>query len=284
LAPGDREWTDVVALVTGANTGIGRSTAARLATLGATVVLGCRSIEKAEVTRRDLIESSRNDRIRIIALDLCDLAAVRAAAAEVLAIDQPLHLLINNAGIAGQRGQTVDGFELAFGTNHLGHFLLTQLLIPKLIRSAPARVVTVASGNHFRPTGIDFDKLREPTPSFVGLREYNVSKLCNVLFTQELARRHDPAQLSAFSANPGPVASEVWRRMPDPAYRVYQALRRMKSTEEGARPTLRCATELGLESLSGAYVDENLEIIPVSRYATQELAGELWTRSEAWVA
>jgi len=277
------ELDDTVAVVTGANTGIGKATAADLAARGATVVLACRSEAKTLPVVAEITAATGNDRVEFLPLDLGDLASVRGAAAQLLATDRPIHLLVNNAGVAGQRGFTTSGFELTFGINHVGHFLFTTLLLDRLVASAPARIVNVSSGNHFQAKGIDDEAVRKPTRTFVGLHEYNVSKLANVLFTQELADRHDPAVLSAFAVNPGPVASDVWRRMPRPLYEAFRVLRRMKSVEEGAKPTLHAATTPGLEPRSGAYFDQDCREKAVNPVATPDLAHDLWARSEAWV-
>ena len=114
---------------------------------------------------------------------------MRRCAQQILDRDLPLHLLINNAGLAGARGRTKSGFELAFGVNHIGHFLFTQLLLERIKHSAPARIVTVASRAHYRARGIDWDAVRQPTKTTAALPEYGVSKLANVLFSAELARR-----------------------------------------------------------------------------------------------
>ena len=281
------DLTGRVVLITGANTGIGKATAADLAGRGAELILACRSEAKAQPVIEELRAASDNDAIDFLALDLGDLASVRRAAAEVLAVDRPLHVLVNNAGLAGQRGQTTDGFELAFGTNHLGHFLFTTLLLDRLRSSAgpevPARVVNVASGSHFDAPGIDFDALQQSTPSVVGMREYSVSKLANVLFTQQLAQRVDPAEVAMFATDPGPVHTDVWRRIPGPIYAVFRRVMRLKPVEAGAAPSVFCVTEPGLEAQSGAYVDEHCRIVPPSPVATPALGLELWDRSEAWV-
>ena len=277
-----------VVLITGANTGIGRATAADLAGRGAELILACRSEAKARPVIDELHRTSGNDAIELLLLDLGDLASVRRAAAEVLATDRPLHVLVNNAGLAGQRGQTADGFELAFGTNHLGHFLFTTLLLDRLRASAsvsaPARIVNVASGAHFDAPGIDFGALQQSTPSVVGMREYSVSKLANVLFTQQLADRLDRAEVAAFATDPGPVHTDVWRRIPGPIYAVFRRVMRLKPVEAGAAPSIFCITEPGLEAQSGAYVDQNCRIVPPSPVATPALGLELWERSQAWVA
>ena len=142
------------------------------------------------------------DRIEVLALDLSDLASVRAAAEQLIARGGRIDGLINNAGVAGARGQTRNGFELAFGVNHLGHFLFTRLLEARLRESAPARVVNVSSEAHRRINGIDFAALREPTKTRTGLYEYGVSKLCNILFTREIARRWAGSGITGVRAPP----------------------------------------------------------------------------------
>ena len=270
-------------IVTGSNTGIGRAAATALAAAGMRVVLACRSEAKTAPVVDDIVSRTGNPAVEFLPLDLADLKAVRRSAEQFLESGQPLHLLVNNAGVAGQRGLTVDGFELTFGVNHLGHFHFTNLLLDRIVAAGPARIVNVSSGNHYLAKGIDFDVLRRSTKSITGLPEYNVSKLANVLFTRSLAERLDPAVVSVFAINPGPVASEVWRRIPGPALAVFKAIRRMKSVEAGARPVLYAANEPGVEDRSGGYVDEDDGFREVSRHATPELAAALWQRSQEWI-
>lgn len=278
------DMSGTVAVVTGSNTGIGRGAATELARRGATVVLACRSKDKTVPVVDEMKASTGNDSVEFLALDLGDFASVREAARQLLSTQRPIHILVNNAGVAGQRGMTASRFETTFGVNHMGHFLFTTLLLDRIVQSAPARIVNVSSGNHFRARGIDFDAVREPTRTFVGLKEYDVSKLANVLFTRSLVERLDPAKVSVFSVNPGPVATDVWRRMPAPLYAIYRTIRRLKSVEEGCRPTLHAATAPGIEAITGTYFDEDCRPKETSRYATAELAEELWRRSEEWVA
>jgi retinol dehydrogenase-12 len=203
---------------------------------------------------------------------------VRDCAAAYLARDEPLHVLVNNAGVGGQRGVTADGFELHFGVNHLGHFALTALLLDRLKASGPgARVVTVSSDAHYSARGIDFDALRRSTASFTGQREYAVSKLCNVLFTQELARR--VTDVSAYALHPGVVASDIWRRVPQPARALIK--RRMLSVEDGAVTSVYCATSPTVAAESGLFYDKCASR-PPSRVATPELAELLWKYSTEW--
>src|SRR5579859_3456018 len=147
------------ALVTGANTGIGKVTAIELAKRGAHVVLACRSEEKT----RPVLAEIGEGKAEFVPIDLADLRSVRACAEAFLARGTPLSLLVNNAGLAGAHGQTKDGFELAFGTNHVGHYLFTRLLMPALECAGEARVVTVASHGHYRAPGIDWEAIRQPT-------------------------------------------------------------------------------------------------------------------------
>ncbi|MDQ1372736.1 MAG: retinol dehydrogenase 12 [Actinomycetota bacterium] len=266
-------------VITGANTGIGRATAAELASQGARVILACRSEDKTRPVIDDIVARTGNDSVEFLALDLADLASVRAAAATLLDRDDPIHVLINNAGVAGQRGETAQGFELAFGINHLGHFLFTDLLLDRLRASAPARVINVSSDSHYQPKAIDWDAVRRPTATVSGMREYGVSKLCNVLHAQELARRLADDGVVTASLHPGVIASDVWRRVPLPVRSVMKLF--MKSTEEGARTSVHCATTTDL--VSGAFYTDEREKAP-SKVATPELAAELWERSEGWVA
>jgi retinol dehydrogenase-12 len=266
-------------LITGGNTGIGLATAIALARDGGRVFIACRNPTAGEAAvARIKAESGTGDAdVRLLPLDLASLAAVRACAAAFLALDEPLHVLINNAGVGGQRGHTADGFELHFGVNHLGHFALTQLLLQRLTESGPGtRIVNVSSDAHYNAPGVDFAAVRRPT-SFVGVREYAVSKLCNVLFTQEMARR--VTDVNSYALHPGVVASDIWRRVPRLA-RPF-VTRRMLTTEQGAVTSVYCATSPAVASDSGLFYD-NCAVRAPSRVATPELAELLWKRSAEW--
>ncbi len=266
-------------LITGANTGIGRVTAEVLAQRGGHVTLACRSEEKTRPAL-EAISGAGGD-AHFLPLDLGDLASVRRCAEAYLATGQPLHGLINNAGLAGAGGATHDGFEKTFGTNHLGHFLLTTLLLPRLRESAPARIVNVASIAHYKAKGIDWEALRRPQRSTTGLPEYEVSKLCNVLFTRELARGRAGAGVTSYALHPGVIASDVWRKVPWPVRPVIKLF--MKSNEEGAKTTLHCATAPELASHDGRYYDDCQERPPSPLADDAALARTLWEKSEAWV-
>jgi NAD(P)-dependent dehydrogenase (short-subunit alcohol dehydrogenase family) len=261
------------AIVTGANTGIGRVTALELGKLGAHLVLAGRSKERTE----PVVEAIRavGGHAEFVPLDLGDLASVRKCAAAFLERDVPLALLVNNAGLAGIRGATKDGFELAFGTNHLGPYLFTRMLMPALERAGDARIVNVASTGHYRAHGIDWDAVRKRTSTVSGFPEYCVSKLGNVLFSAELARRHPTVR--SYSLHPGTVASDVWRGVPWGVRHIMKLF--MVSNEEGAKTTLHCATSDDVAGASGRYFDNCAEKKP-SRLARDEAFAKLtWERS-----
>jgi NAD(P)-dependent dehydrogenase (short-subunit alcohol dehydrogenase family) len=280
--PATRDLTGRIALVTGANTGIGRVTARRLAERGARVFVACRSVGRAQ----DVLDDIRNvgGQAEAIALDLGDLASVRRCAQDFLARGLPLHLLINNAGLAGLRGRTASGFEMAFGVNHIGHFLLTTLLLERLKASAPARIVTVASRAHTRVDGIPWDDLQRTTRTLPGIREYGVSKLANILFSAELGRRLAGTGVTTYSLHPGVIASDIWRSVPWPLRTLITRVRRMITTEEGALTTLYCATSAAVAGQTGLYYSDCRVQAPTAVAQDAALARELWARSEGWVA
>jgi NAD(P)-dependent dehydrogenase (short-subunit alcohol dehydrogenase family) len=268
-------------VITGASSGIGKITARELARRGAHVVLACRSREKTQPVIEELRQATASDRIEHVALDLGDLAAVRACAAELLGRELPIHGLINNAGLAGLRGLTRDGFEVQFGTNHLGHYLLTRLLLDRIIASGPARIVNVASASHYNAKRLDWDTLQQKTRTITSMREYAVSKLANVLFTTELARRLEGTGVTTYAVHPGVVATDAWRQIPGPLRWAMKQF--MISPEEGAQASLVCATAPELAAESGRYYDVGgRERRPSRLAADAALAAELWRRSAEW--
>jgi len=267
-----------VMMITGANTGIGRVTAEVLASRGARVILACRSEEKTRPVLAAIAEAGGD--ASFVQLDLADLDSVRACAAKVLEEETPLHVLINNAGLAGLRGQTKQGFELVFGTNHLGHFLLTELLLPRLRKSAPARIVNVSSGSHYKAKGIDFDALKKKTATVTTMPEYEVSKLANVLFTKELARGRAGEGVHSYALHPGMVASDAWREIPWPVRSIMKMF--MITNEEGAETTLHCATSDDAWQEDGLFYDKKKPRKPNPLADDEALAKKLWDISEEW--
>jgi retinol dehydrogenase 12 len=266
--------------ITGANTGIGRVTALELARQGARLYVACRSVERTAPVLEEL-RAAGAGAAEMLTVDLGDLASVRVCAESFLAREPRLHVLFNNAGLAGHRGATRDGFEIAFGVNHLGHFLLTELLLDALRAGAPSRIVNVSSQAHYRAKGIDWARLRRPTRTLTGMPEYGVSKLCNVLHAKELARRLEGTGVHTYALHPGVIASEVWRRIPWPVRPVMTAF--MKSNEEGAQTSLYCATSEEVAEHSGRYYDDCREKEPSKAAKDAALADELRQRSTGWV-
>lgn len=263
-------------VITGANTGIGAACAVELAGPGTHVVLACRSEDKA----RPVLEAIRaaGGEASFVALDLADLEKSRAAGEALAERHDAIDALVNNAGLAGQRGTTRDGFELAFGVNHLGHFAFTLPLLGALER-ARGRIVNVSSGNHYWPRGVPFERLREPTRSFTGLPEYGVSKLCNVLFTAELRRRYPG--IESVAMHPGRIRSDIWqRRMPGPMLAVFERVVSMEPVEVGgarlAEAVKRPDTPLYIHRT------EPREPNPVA--LREDLAAELWRFGEQALA
>jgi retinol dehydrogenase 12 len=213
-------------------------------------------------------------------LELEELGSVRACAERFLTLGRPLHVLINNAGLAGSRGLTRDGFERAFGVNHLGHFLLTELLLERLTSSAPSRVVNVASVAHYDATGIDWEALRRPTRSMTGLPEYAVSKLCNVLHASDLAARLSRSGVRVYSLHPGVIASEVWRNIPWGVRHLMKLF--MSSNAEGARTLLHCAASATAGRESGLYYDGCQPRAPSALASDAALAALLREKSREW--
>lgn len=283
-----RRMTDLAGktfVITGANSGIGKITARELAKRGGHVILACRSADKTQAVIEELKQETGNDRIEFHALDLSDLEAVRRSAEQLLARDLPIHGLINNAGFArglkGPKATTKQGFEATFATNHLGHYLFTRMLLDRIKQTPGARIVNVSSKSHYSARKIDWDALRSPTRSLGGLDEYAVSKLANVLFTKELARRLEGSGVTTYAVHPGVVATNVWRGLPAPI--AWVARKFMLTPEQGAHSTINCATAPDLATETGNYYDYDGKPRRPARLASDEqLAKQLWTKSAEW--
>src|SRR6478736_4528387 len=232
------------AVVTGANTGLGLETAKALAAKGAHVVLAVRNLDKGEAAVEWISRSVPQADLELQRLDLGSLASVREAAAEIKAKHDTIDLLINNAGVMYPPKETTeDGFELQFGTNHLGHFALTGLMLDRLLPVAGSRVVTVSSIGHRINAAVHFDDLQwERSYSRVGA--YGQSKLANLLFTYELQRRLTGLRTTALAAHPGGSDTELMRHLPRVLQVAVPLLRPLfQDAAAGALPTLRAATD-----------------------------------------
>jgi len=235
-----------VAVVTGANTGLGFETASALAAHGAAVVLAVRDVEKGKRAAARIADGAPGADVTVQRLDLTSLESVRAAAAELRGRFARIDLLVNNAGVMyTPKGTTRDGFELQFGTNHLGHFALTGLLLDRLLPVAGSRVVTVSSVGHRIRAAIHFDDLQwERSYSRIGA--YGQSKLANLLFTYELQRRlAGRGTTVAVAAHPGGSLTELDRNLPAPVRVISRVVQPLfaQSAAMGALPSLRAATD-----------------------------------------
>jgi dehydrogenase/reductase SDR family protein 13 len=274
--------TQKVALITGASSGIGRVTAEQLAARGYKVFLACRSEAKTQPVLVAIAkQTGDSQRALFLPLDLGDLNSVRQCAQKFLSTGLPLHLLINNAGLGGARGMTTSGFEMTFGVCHVGHFLLTKLLLDALKGSTPARIVNVSSTAHLAPKVFSFEDVRQPVRTGT-VRDYERAKLANVLFTKELASRLKGTGVSSYAVHPGVVATDIWRSFPKPL--AWLAKLFMISEEEGAKTTLYCATDPALGNESGYYYAkcQRAQSSPLADDAV--IANRLWEESEQWVA
>ncbi|XP_043960037.1 retinol dehydrogenase 12, like [Gambusia affinis] len=241
------------AVITGANTGIGKETAIDLAKRGARVILACRDMEKAQTALTEIIKSSGNDNVVSMKLDLSDTKSIREFATNLHQNEQKLNLLINNAGVmVCPYGKTADGFEMQIGVNHFGHFLLTYLLIDLIKSSAPARIVNVSSMAHSWGS-INLEDINSEK-SYNKSKAYAQSKLANVLFTRSLAKRLEGTGVTTYSLHPGVVQTDLWRHLSAPE-RFFMKIAKpfTKDSVEGAQTTIYCAVEPSLEKESGGY-------------------------------
>lgn len=279
--------TGKVAVVTGATSGIGKETAVELAARGATVVLAARSQEKGEATLAEVRDRSGSATVSVGALDLSELASVRSFAQHLLTDHDRLDVLVNNAGaINPMRTETADGFESTFGVNHLGHFLLTTLLLERMKQSAPARVVNLSSFAHRLVRGMAWRDLQSQR-LYISMRAYAQSKLANVLFTVELAKRLEGTGVTANAVHPGAVRSNFGAEYyTGPVGRVLDAGANVVliSAAAGARTSVTLASDPALVSESGGYWVRGRRHRPSRAARDADAARRLWLVSETLVA
>ena len=267
-------------LVTGANSGIGKEIARGLAAEGARVLMVARNPERGEAARAEVAESTDNDSVELLLCDLSSQRQVRRLADEVLDRCGELHVLVNNAGLTlGERTLTEDGIEATFAINHLAPFLLTEFLRERLVASAPARVVTVASDAH-RGSKIDFE---DPSGErkFSSWGAYGQSKLANILFTCELARRLDGTDVTATCLHPGVVRTGFGRQ--GPAFiRVFLKVAGvfLLTPERGADTAIWLAASTEVDGASGGYYEKRRLAEPSRAARDPESARRLWRLSE----
>jgi retinol dehydrogenase-12 len=265
-------------LITGANTGIGKATAGALARMGATLFLACRTEARTAPVIAALEGQTGRKDFHFLPLELGDLDSVAACGQAFERRGLAVDVLILNAGIGTGRTPTTQGFEPMFGINHLGHFLLAQLLRPSLERATAPRLVSVASRAATRVKALDLEHLRGPGRSLSGWPEYGRSKLCNVLFVRELPKRWTGTRATSYAVHPGVIASDIMRPLPSPI-RALMGLA-MSTPEEGCRSSVRCATAPELNRDTGKYYDEDgVETRPGHLGQDDALAAKLWDLS-----
>ncbi|XP_028414716.1 retinol dehydrogenase 13-like [Dendronephthya gigantea] len=268
-------------IITGSNTGIGKETALDLAQRNARVIMACRDLTKAEAALKEIVEKTGNKNIVAKHLNLASLKSVREFAEDINSNEPRLDVLMNNAGVMFVQtlSKTEDGFEMQMGVNHLGHFLLTNLLLDLLKRSAPSRIINVSSMFHrfVGASGFDFDNMNGEV-SYSPYGAYGQSKLANILFTRELARRLNNTQVTANSLHPGAVATELTRYLPNwmqmflnPIYGYFT-----KNPREGAQTSIHLAVSEELDDVTGQYFADCDQRMPAEAAQDDQAAGKLW--------
>jgi NAD(P)-dependent dehydrogenase (short-subunit alcohol dehydrogenase family) len=299
------EIEGAVVLITGGNTGIGKATAVALARQGARVVFTSRDPERGAAALKEIRRESGREDVELIGLDLASLASVRRCATEFIERFDRLDVLVNNAGVAltrGSRQVTHDGLEMQFGVNHVGHFVLTDLLLPLIRESVPARIVNLTSAGYLMaPKGLDFDDLQSEK-GYQGFPCYGHSKLANIAFTIELARRLAGEDVAVNAVHPGYVGTELGHLRPEDKQRFVReetkpgkktggggapdlsALGEPLSPEEGAETSIYVASSAEVEGITGCYFADRavVELTPVA--ADLDAAARLWKETEKILA
>ncbi len=267
-------------LVTGANSGIGKATAQLLAEGGARVVMACRNRERGEPARAEIVQQSGNEAVELLTADFASQRQIRALAEAFKRAHTRLDVLVNNAGLyLPRRTETEDGVETTWAVNHLAPFLLTNLLLDVIKASAPARIVNVSSNAHFGNT-IHF---ADPglAENYNWQRAYGQSKLANVLFTYELARRLEGAGVTATCLHPGVVATNIWNRSANPISLIMRPFKLlMTRPARSARAVARLAVDPALEGVTAQYFDEMKERRSSRISYDEDVARRLWDLSE----
>lgn len=270
------ELAGKTAVITGGNTGIGKETARGLAERGAKVVIACRNLDKGEHAKQDIVQTTGNTNVELVPLDLSSFASIRTCAERLQRDLSRIDIFIANAGVVPRRlEKTADGFEAQIGVNHLGHFLLTNLLLDSIRNSEPARITVVSSTMH-RFGKIDFDSFRQPK-RYNFMRAYCQSKLANVLFSNELARRLQGSRISVNALHPGPIRTEIYRDFPQPFRALILAP--LLTPKQGAKTSLHVAVSEEGNRISGGYFAGSKLTKTSKRARDAQLAQTLWQKS-----
>lgn len=270
-----------VAIVTGANSGMGKETAIDLARRGGKVYLACRDTKKGEDALKEVKEKSKSSNVHFLQLDLASLDSIREFSAKFHTMENCLHILVNNAGVmACAKSLTTDGFEMHLGTNHLGHFLLTNLLLDLLKQTTPSRIVVVSALAHKFGTINKEDLMSEN--SYSRFKAFCQSKLANNLFVKELSKKLEGSGVTVNAANPGIVISGFLSRLPEMIKTVVEPVLRqfLQTPKEGAQTSIFLSVDPEVEKISGKYFGNLKENDPSDDSKNDELSCWLWQKSE----
>jgi NAD(P)-dependent dehydrogenase (short-subunit alcohol dehydrogenase family) len=276
------DYSNKTMMVTGANSGIGKVTALELAKTGARVVMICRDRERGHAAKNEIVSASGNKNVDLLIADLSSLAAIRNVVSEFLKKYDQLHVLVNNAGaIFSARKENVEGIEMTFAVNHLGYFRLTNLLLDTIRKSAPARIVNVASEAE-RFARLDLDDLQS-TKRYRNFEVYGKSKLANILFTRELAKKLEGTRVTVNALHPGFVRTNFGQdRGKSFGSSVVKFIGGVLgvSPEKGAETSVYLALSPEVENITGKYFSNKKIITPVPDALDDNKAARLWEESE----
>ncbi len=277
-----------LAIITGANSGIGKETALGLAKSDFKVILACRNLDKGEQAKEYIVKNSNNNNIVVEQLDLADLANVKDFAKRINSSIKTIDVLINNAGgIFNTLGYTKDGIEQTFGINHLGHFYLTRLLLETILASAPSRIINISSFGHFSANGIQLNDINYEKTGYRGFKAYSQSKLANIYFTKYLASKLNPNQTTVNALHPGAVRSGFG--MDGDLKGLYGEFNKLIRVFEipsssGAKTPIYLATSDKVDKVTGQYFSRKRKGLLSPKANSEKDAKELWEFSEKLLA
>jgi NAD(P)-dependent dehydrogenase (short-subunit alcohol dehydrogenase family) len=266
-----------ICIITGANSGIGKATAIGLAKMNATIVMICRSKERGEEAQKEIIELTGNKKVDLLLCDLSSQESIRKFVSEFKSKYQKLHILINNAGVMlTKRGVSVDGFEMNFAVNHLAPFLLTNLLLDALKKSAPSRIINVSSAAH-RMAKMDFDDLQSEKMKYRLMKIYGASKLALMLFSYELSRILEGTSVTVNTLHPGLVNTNLGQDQSSFSQGFAKLF--FKKPEKGAETSIYLASSQEVEGITGKYFIKKQQKQSSEESYNEDYANRLWELS-----